>query len=144
MFTDQTGLASLPAVNPKCSTNDSTVAFLICCYPNGGIGVCTGGAPAPQDNRVLDCMLKHEEKHIYDLENDVFPCDKKKCSMAVQLYCAVAPGQKNDTECSGSCTELACLNSQGPTPEVLKRKHTVEQLMKTWCRGKGKYGCLAR
>ena len=140
---DPMGLAaSFPPVNPKCAASGSSAVYVICCYPSGGIGICKGPAPTPSNSHVNDCMLKHEDKHITDLNDDIFPCDKSKCKFNVQLHCAIAPGNKKETECSGHCAELVCLEKKPPHPDVTNRIKAVKSNMNRDCRGKGRHGCV--
>jgi hypothetical protein len=89
-----------------------------------------------------NCMLAHEDKHIFDLENDIFPCDKEKCRFKVQVYCPIGPGDKKNTECSGHCAELRCLQTKPPTRPVQDRIQAVKQSMSNDCQGKGRLGCV--
>jgi RHS repeat-associated protein len=141
---DPLGLAaSFPPVNPQCAGKIGGAVYVICCASGGGIGICKGPEPTPKSSHVNDCMIKHEEKHITDLNDDIFPCDKSKCKLAVQLHCAVAPGNKKETECSGHCAELVCLQKKPRVdPEVRKRITKVQQNMNSDCKGKGKLGCV--
>lgn len=146
LLADQTGLqASFPGVNRECSGKGSNAVYVICCYSGGAIGICKGPDPDPSSRYVQKCMIEHEQKHISDLteREDEFPCDKAKCKYAAQLHCAIAPGNKNDTECSAYCAELTCLGGEPPVdPGVQNRKQQIKGAMSKYCRGKGRFGCI--
>lgn len=124
---DPTGLQG---TKPKKLKPSSNSVFYICCR-GGELRVCDSGSGG-QSGWILDCMRKHEQKHVSDMT-----CGgKNPCKDQPDGPLGVDPDVKAELECAAYRKELECMLPAGMTKEVQDRRKFIQKQIDNYCRAK--------
>jgi RHS repeat-associated protein len=125
---DPMGLFQTKPKQPKPSPNS---VFYICCK-GGEVSVCDNNSGAYGIGAVLDCMKKHEQKHVQDITcGGANPCRGRPNGPL-----ALPSKEAATLECAAYRQELECLNAEPNTKDLLDRRKYVQKQIANYCPAK--------